>query len=85
MRDAVLAPVLALPAADRDALLDTVRAWFRCGGSLAATAEELHYHRNTINHRLRRVERLTGRDRSDPRAAAELHVAVLADGLFRRA
>lgn len=82
LRDAVLGPVLALPDTDRDALITTVRAWFDCGGSLAATAERLHYHRNTINHRLRRVEQLTGRDRSDPRAAAELYVAVLADRLF---
>ncbi|MBS4102174.1 PucR family transcriptional regulator [Tsukamurella paurometabola] len=84
LRDAVLGPVLALPEADRDALITTVRAWFDCGGSLAATAEALHYHRNTINHRLRRIEQLTGRDRSDPRAAAELYVAVLADRLFGR-
>lgn len=82
LRDSVLGPVLALPAGDRDALITTVRAWFDCGGSLAATAERLHYHRNTINHRLRRVEQLTGRDRSDPRATAELYVAVLADRLF---
>ncbi|RDH10582.1 PucR family transcriptional regulator [Tsukamurella pulmonis] len=82
LRAAVLGPVLALPATDRDALITTVRAWFDCGGSLAATAERLHYHRNTINHRLRRVERLTGRDRSDPRAVAELYSAVLADRLF---
>lgn len=82
LRDAVLGPVLALPEADRDALIGTVRAWFDCGGSLAAAADELHYHRNTINHRLRRVERLTGRDRSDPKAAAELYLAVLADRLF---
>ncbi|CAM3143136.1 PucR C-terminal helix-turn-helix domain-containing protein [Tsukamurella hominis] len=84
LRDAVLGPVLALPEADRDALIDTVRAWFDCGGSLAATAERLHYHRNTINHRLGRIEQLTGRDRSDPRAAAELYAAVLADRLFGR-
>lgn len=82
LRDAVLGPVLALPEADREALIGTVRAWFDCGGSLAATAEQLHYHRNTINHRLRRIEQLTGRDRSDPRAAAELYAAVLADRLF---
>ncbi|WP_415852216.1 PucR family transcriptional regulator, partial [Tsukamurella ocularis] len=84
LRDAVLGPVLALPAADRDALIATVRAWFDCGGSLAATAARLHYHRNTINHRLRRIEQLTGLDRSDPRAAAQLYVAVLADRLFGR-
>lgn len=84
LRDAVLGPVLALPEADRDALIATVRAWFDCGGSLVATAERLHYHRNTINHRLRRIEQLTGRDRSDPRAAAELYAAVLADRLFGR-
>ncbi|MCS3778697.1 PucR family transcriptional regulator [Tsukamurella ocularis] len=84
LRNAVLGPVLALPEADRDALIATVRAWFDCGGSLVATAEQLHYHRNTINHRLRRIEQLTGRDRSDPRAAAELYAAVLADRLFGR-
>jgi hypothetical protein len=82
LRDAVLGPILTLPQPDGAALLDTLDAWFDCGGSLAAAAQRLHYHRNTINHRLRRVEELTGRDRSDPRAAAELYLAVRAARLL---
>ncbi|WP_434976477.1 helix-turn-helix domain-containing protein [Streptomyces puniciscabiei] len=33
-------------------------------------------HRNTVRHRLRRLEELTGRSLQDPRAVAEISVAL---------
>ncbi len=72
----VLGPVLALPAPDRDALLDTMRAWFAEHGSASAAAARLHMHRNTVHYRLRRVESLTGRDFAKPTAVGELHLAL---------
>ena len=74
--DVVLGPVLALPAADRDALLDTMRAWFASNGSASSAAARLHMHRNTVHYRLRRVESLTGRSFTDPSAVGELHLAL---------
>ena len=73
---AVLGPVLALPAADRDGLLETLRVWFAVDGSASAAAGRLHVHRNTVHYRLRRVEALTGRSLTRPTAVAELHVAL---------
>lgn len=74
--DLVLGPLLALPAADRDALLDTMRAWFTEKGSASAAAARLHMHRNTVHYRLRRVESLTGRSFTEPTAVGELHLAL---------
>lgn len=72
----ILGAVLALPAEERTSLLSTLDAWFRCGGSTAAAASELHYHRNTVLYRLRRIRELTGRDFADPVQAAELYVGL---------
>ncbi|WP_408897026.1 PucR family transcriptional regulator [Nocardioides sp. R1-1] len=74
--DAVLGPVLALPAEDRDVVFATVRAWLAASGSTSAAARELHVHRNTVRYRIRRLEELTGRDLARPVDAAELYVAL---------
>jgi PucR C-terminal helix-turn-helix domain/GGDEF-like domain len=73
---AILGPVLALPAHDRDLLLDTLRAWFRAEGSAPAAASALHVHRNTVHYRLRRVQALTARSLSDPIAVSDLRLAL---------
>ncbi|WP_431955468.1 PucR family transcriptional regulator [Nocardia lijiangensis] len=78
LADDVLGPVLDLPPEERDTLLDTLALWFECGGSNTEVAQRLHYHRNTIHYRLRRIETLTDRRCSDPKAAAELYVALTA-------
>lgn len=72
----ILGPLLRLPGAEQDDLLATLRAWFECKGSNAAAAEHLHYHRNTVLYRLRKIRELTGRDVNDPAQAAELYVAL---------
>ena len=74
--DAVLGPILALPAADRDALLETLQTWFAENGSATAAAARLHMHRNTVHYRLRRVESLTGRSIKHPTDVGELHLAL---------
>ncbi|MEV0033534.1 helix-turn-helix domain-containing protein [Nocardia sp. NPDC050793] len=78
LADDVLGPVLELPAEERDTLLDTLALWFECGGSNTEVAQRLHYHRNTIHYRLRRIETLTDRRCSDPKASAELYIALTA-------
>lgn len=78
LADDILGPVLELPPEERDTLLDTLALWFECGGSNTEVAQRLHYHRNTIHFRLRRIETLTDRRCSDPKAAAELYVALTA-------
>ncbi|QFG24938.1 CdaR family transcriptional regulator [Actinomadura sp. WMMB 499] len=74
----VLAPVLALDAGRRDALLETLEAWLRAGGSAGRVADDLFCHRNTVQNRLRRLEELTGRSLSAPTDVIDLGLAVQA-------
>jgi hypothetical protein len=75
MQARVLAPVLALDEATRDALLQTLKAWL-AGGSVAEAALTLFCHRNTVLNRLRKLERLTRRSLSAPRDLIELGLAL---------
>ena len=68
--------MLALPAEDRDVVMQTARTWLAAGGSTSTAARELHIHRNTVRYRVRRLEEVTGRDLALPVDAAELYVAL---------
>ncbi|MEU9118839.1 helix-turn-helix domain-containing protein [Streptomyces sp. NPDC048506] len=68
--------VLQLPAVERDRLLETLECWFAAAGSAADAAVLLYCHRNTVRYRLNRLEELTGRSLRDPRAVADLAVAL---------
>lgn len=63
---------------DADDLIRTLSAWFELAGSTAAVGQRLHLHRNTVLHRLKRVEKLTGITLSVPADAALLYLAVQA-------
>ncbi|MFF0001264.1 PucR family transcriptional regulator [Streptomyces avermitilis] len=76
--EVVLQPLLDLPAAERARLLETMEHWFAAAGSAVDAARGLFVHPNTVRYRLRRVEELTARSLSDPRAAADIRVALLA-------
>ncbi|MFJ3499441.1 MULTISPECIES: PucR family transcriptional regulator [unclassified Streptomyces] len=76
--EVTLRPVLDLPVAERSRLLNTLEHWFASGGSADATARGLFVHPNTVRYRLRRVEELTGRSLSDPRATTDIGAALLA-------
>ncbi|MEU1229759.1 helix-turn-helix domain-containing protein [Streptomyces sp. NPDC005828] len=78
LMEVVLRPVLDLPAAERSRLLRTLEHWFAAAGSASGAAGSLFVHPNTVRYRLRRVEELTGRSLSDPRAAADFGAALLA-------
>jgi len=73
---AIFGPLLELRPDDRDILLETLEAWRDNSGSATAAAGKLFCHPNTVRHRLRRVETLTGRSLSDPRAITELSLAL---------
>lgn len=74
----VLRPVLDLPVAERARLLQTLEHWFAAAGSATEAARTLFVHPNTVRYRLRRVEELTGRPLSDPRAVTHIGTALLA-------
>ena len=62
-------------------LRETILTWCEEGFNLVRGAKALHVHRNTLVLRLARIQRLTGRDLNDRRAAISAYVACLADEL----
>ncbi|MFC5908929.1 PucR family transcriptional regulator [Streptacidiphilus monticola] len=78
LADVVLGPVLALPGQERARLLETLEHWFAAGGSADEAARTLFVHPNTVRYRLRRIEELTQRRLTDPRAAGDLAPALAA-------
>jgi PucR C-terminal helix-turn-helix domain/GGDEF-like domain len=75
IRSSVLKGLNKLPPAERTILLDTFQAWLEEGGSANDTATKIFCHPNTVRHRLRRIEELTGRSLSRPTDIAELCLA----------
>src|SRR6476620_5569928 len=60
---------------DRETLFETFRAWLDNDASVCAAAAVLNCHPNTVRHRLRRIEKHTGRSLSRPMDVAELCLA----------
>jgi DNA-binding PucR family transcriptional regulator len=75
-----LAPLLALPASERDRLLETLGAWLAHQRHTPAIADELHVHPQTVRYRINRLRELLGDvlDTSDGRF--ELELALRARG-----
>ncbi|WP_417198272.1 helix-turn-helix domain-containing protein [Streptomyces stelliscabiei] len=59
-------------------MLQTLEHWFAAAGSATEAGRSLFVHPNTVRYRLRRVEELTGRSLTDPRAVAHIGAALLA-------
>ena len=66
----------ALPDDEREMLFETFRVWQDSDASVRGAAEVLICHPNTVRHRLRRIEKCTGRSLSRPRDVAELCLAL---------
>ena len=64
-----------LPDVDREMLFETFQVWQDNDASISGAAEVLICHPNTVRHRLRRIEKRTGRSLSRPRDVAELCLA----------
>src|SRR5271170_123224 len=64
-----------LPDEDREMLFETFRVWQDNDASVRGAAEVLTCHPNTVRHRLRRIEKRTGRSLSRPKDVAELCLA----------
>ena len=50
-----------LPDEDREMLFETFRVWQDSDASVSAVADQLYCDPNTVRHRLRRIEKRTGR------------------------
>ena len=77
-----LVPLMEVPAAERELLLDTLERWVTAGGSVRGTAELAHCHRNTVINRLHRIQQITGRDLTDAASHLDLGLALRAIRLF---
>jgi sugar diacid utilization regulator len=60
---------------EREMLFETFRVWQDNDASVRSAAEVLICHPNTVRHRLRRIEKRTGRSLSRPKDVAELCLA----------
>jgi DNA-binding PucR family transcriptional regulator len=69
--------LLELPEEERAVLLETLAAFLAADGSPTRAADELYCHRNTVMHRLRRIEAVTGRKLTDPRSRLLWQLALL--------
>lgn len=56
----LILPLVAHDEGHGSALLPTLRAFLDNDGSVTATAQEMYLHPNSLRHRLRRIEELTG-------------------------
>jgi hypothetical protein len=61
-----------LPDEEREILFETFRVWQDSDAPVSAVADRLYCHPNTVRHRLRRIEKRTGRSLSRPRDLTEL-------------
>ena len=64
-----------LPDVEREMLFETFQVWQDNDASVRSAAEVLICHPNTVRHRLRRIEKRTGRSLSRPKDVAELCLA----------
>ncbi|MHB2021824.1 MAG: PucR family transcriptional regulator [Mycobacteriales bacterium] len=74
----VLAPLAELPAATRDRLCETLRAWLDHLGDRKATAAALTVHPQTVRYRIDQVSRLLGHDLGGADKRFELALALRA-------
>jgi sugar diacid utilization regulator len=57
-------------------LVQTLESYLEHGGALVDTAKSLYIHRNTLLHRLERIESLTNLNLRDPLHRLNLHAAI---------
>lgn len=74
--DRLLGPLVAYDRDRHTDLVPTVRAFLETSGSWQECADRLHIHVNTLRHRLRRVEQLTGRDVNRLDDLVDLYLAL---------
>lgn len=76
--DAVLEPLLAHDARRPSPLQQTLEQFLRHGGRKAETARALHLERQSLYHRLARLEQILGVDLNDEHARLALQIALRA-------
>lgn len=78
LQEVAFRDLLALPAAEQELMLETLRALIETGGSPKHAAQRLYCHRNTVIYRQQRIESATGRKVSEPRDRLLLTLGLIA-------
>lgn len=80
--DGILKPLYEYDGRRDTTLVETLRAFLRCGCNATTTAEALVVHPNTISYRLRRIEELLKVDCHDPKALLEFQFAFVIEDVL---
>jgi purine catabolism regulator len=72
----VIAHLAEHDALKGSALLQTLEGYLDSGGNALETARRFHLHRNTLGHRLQKIEQMSDLHLSDPMARLNLQVAL---------
>ena len=75
-RERLLGPLVAYDNRHRAELLPTLREFLACSGSPNACAAKMYVHVNTVRYRIRRIEKLTGRDLSSLNDQVDFFLAL---------
>jgi purine catabolism regulator len=78
-----LAPLVEHDESRRSKLLPTLETYLECSGRKTDTARALHLERQSLYHRIRRIETLLGASLEDPDTRLGVHLAVRARRLLR--
>jgi purine catabolism regulator len=82
LAESVLGPLHEYDRKHHNALVDSLRCYLQHDRQLAHAAEALMVHRNSLLHRLRRIEQLTGRRLTDISCQTEFWLALEAERLL---
>ncbi len=74
---ALIEPLREHDRARRSDLVRTLRTYFAAGANASEAADRLFLHRNSMVYRLERIQKLTGLDLRDHRAALALQLGLL--------
>jgi DNA-binding PucR family transcriptional regulator len=80
--DSRLTPLYDYDSRRDTTLVETLRAFLRCGCNATTTGQELIVHPNTISYRLRRIEELLQVDCHDPRTLLEFQFAFVVEDVL---
>ncbi|MFC4949175.1 helix-turn-helix domain-containing protein [Pseudonocardia sp. GCM10023141] len=80
--ESMLEPLYTYDARRDTTLVETLRAFLRCGCNATTTAEALIVHPNTISYRLRRIEELLAVDCHDSQALLKFQFAFVIEDVL---
>jgi PucR family transcriptional regulator, purine catabolism regulatory protein len=76
LRRQLTAPLLEYDAANAAHLEEVLLTYLRCGGNACKTAQALHFHRQALRYRLRKIEELLGISLDDHERLLEVELCL---------